>query len=102
MSESNEILYCVGHREHGGFTLEALDWKTGEQVFYKTLGSPYNPFGCGIEIGKNRDVIAGTLFGPVRVTDADIVEKDSVEGIDDAVDAIEMLMSGKIDWSQLL
>jgi hypothetical protein len=102
VSEANEILYCVGHRKGEGFTLEALDWNTGEQVFYKTMGVLYNPFGAGIEIGKNRDVIAGSLLGPVRVTDADIVEKDTVEGLDDAVDAIEMLMSGKMNWVQFL
>ena len=49
------------------FTLEAIDWVTGEQKWFKNLGWTKNPFYAGVEIGTNNDIMIGTLLGPVRV-----------------------------------
>ena len=49
------------------FTLEAIDWITGEQKWFKNLGVTKNPFYAGVEIGTNIDILVGTLLGPVRV-----------------------------------
>ena len=60
------------------------------------MGGLYNPFGAGIEIGKNNDIVAGTLLGPIRVTDEDIVETEALEGIGNLTDAIKIFISGQI------
>ena len=66
MSEKDNTFYCIGKRD-GKFTLEAIDWISGEQKWFKNLGYIFNPFYAGNEIGTNNELIVGTLLGPVRV-----------------------------------
>ena len=66
MSEKDNTFYCIGKRGMS-FTLEAIDWITGEQKWFKELGMTKNPFYAGVEIGTNNDILIGTLLGPVRV-----------------------------------
>jgi hypothetical protein len=68
VSEFDKTFYCIGHRDNK-YTLEVLSWETGEQVLYKELGSFYNPFYAGNELGVHRDFIIGSLLGPIRVTE---------------------------------
>jgi len=49
--------------------LEALDWETGKEKFYKNIGTHSNPLYSGTEIGSHKDVMIGTVFGPVRIKD---------------------------------
>lgn len=52
MSEDDETFYCIGKRDEGkNFSLEALDWKTGESKFFVDLGTKANPMYAGCEIG---------------------------------------------------
>lgn len=53
----------------GTWTLEALDWETGESKFHVPLGGSweYNPFYAATEIGPDQAIYAGTLGGFVKV-----------------------------------
>ena len=66
VSEKDSTFYCIGKRDRT-FTLEAIDWVTGEQKWFKDLGYTKNPFYAGAEIGTDNDLLVGTLLGPVRV-----------------------------------
>jgi hypothetical protein len=70
MSSSSNLFYCIGKREHIGWTLEALNWDNGESVFYVDLGFgwDYNSNYAATEIGPNKEVISGTMFGIVRIS----------------------------------
>lgn len=70
MSASSQLFYCVGAR-WGGWTIEGLDWRTGEEHFYKWLGwNPlYNSFYAGTQIGDNGTMVSGTTFGVMEMDD---------------------------------
>ena len=73
------IAYCLGKRaaghgpnpvgRAGEFTLEALDWATGESIFSHALGRSiaWNSNYAGTEVGSDGEVIMGTLGGVLRV-----------------------------------
>lgn len=69
-SGANQILYCWGARD-GEWTLEGLDWNTGNSNFHYTLGSDqrYNPNGAPITIAPNGAIDCGCRggLGMVRV-----------------------------------
>jgi hypothetical protein len=50
VSEADKTFYCIGNRDKK-YTLEALSWESGEQVFFKELGTFMNPFYAGNELG---------------------------------------------------
>ncbi len=68
MSAASGIMYCWGQRSTV-WTLEAMDWATGESVFHKTLGllPKYNSTYAGTEIGPYQNIVSGTIAGVVRV-----------------------------------
>ncbi|CEL97016.1 unnamed protein product [Vitrella brassicaformis CCMP3155] len=78
MSASSGLMYGVGKRRlltnrpaaplQGVWTLEALDWKTGEHVISHPIGSgPFtNSAYAATEIGPD-EIITGTIAGIVRV-----------------------------------
>lgn len=66
VAEKDNTFYCVGKRGKA-YTLEAIDWVTGEQKWFKDLGPTKNPFYAGAEVGTHNDLMIGTVFGPVRV-----------------------------------
>ncbi|KAF8821770.1 hypothetical protein IE077_001602 [Cardiosporidium cionae] len=77
MSASTGILYGIGKRGafgvdaapfRGMWTLEALDWWTGKEVFYYNIAiGPFaNSIYAATEIGPN-EIITGTAAGVVRI-----------------------------------
>ena len=66
VSEVDKTFYCIGYRDNE-YTLEALYWETGEQLFFKKLGKFFNPIYAATELGANNDVIFGSILGPIRV-----------------------------------
>lgn len=68
MSSASGLMYCWGQR-NSIWTLEALDWKTGESVFHKYLGLMqwFNSAYAATEIGADQCIVSGTLFGIARV-----------------------------------
>ena len=60
MSRATQLMYCIGARDEA-WTLEALDWNTGESVFYVPLRHKlkFNSFYAGTQIGPNGDIVSG-------------------------------------------
>ncbi len=76
MSAETGLLYCIGQR--GGYwTLEGLDWKTGESVFYRKLSrnSENNSFYAATEIGKQGNIFTGTFGGMLKFAPNDDIPK---------------------------
>jgi len=68
MSAATNLVYDVGQRD-GVWTWEAIDWSTGETVFYYELGGHfwYNSGWAGTEIGPNKSLFSGTVLGMMRL-----------------------------------
>jgi len=68
MSAATNLVYDVGQRD-GMWTWEAIDWSTGESVFYYGLGGHfwYNSGWAGTEIGPNKSLFSGTVMGMMRL-----------------------------------
>ena len=69
VSEKDGTFYCLGKKDGGEFSLESLSWETGKSNFSKPLGNFINPYYAGAELGVNGDLMIGSFFGPVRVSD---------------------------------
>jgi len=71
-------VFCLGHRGKT-FTLESVDWDSGESLWHKALGHSlaWNSQYAGTEIGTYDDVIMGTLTGILRVTTKEEESYDS-------------------------
>ena len=78
MSESTGLLYCIGQRD-SHWTLEGIDWNTGESVFHRKLarGSKHNSFYAATEIGVNGSILTGTFGGLVRFANLNESESQS-------------------------
>ncbi len=68
MSAASGLFYCIGKREDN-WTLEALDWGTGESAFFKVIGEDgkYNTTYAATEVGHNGNIITGTFKGVVQL-----------------------------------
>lgn len=60
VSGATEIVYCWGARD-GEWTMEAIEWKTGESSFYYLLGSSpkFNVFGGMVVIAPDGAIVCG-------------------------------------------
>ena len=66
VSTGSNIVYTVGARD-GDWTLEGIDWETGESAFHYVTGSGrYNSLFSGINLDAEGRVIHTTAFGIVR------------------------------------
>jgi len=67
MSSTTNLIYDIGQRS-GIWTIEAIDWGTGESAFYRILGPNlrYNSAYAGTEIGPRGRLYTGTLSGLLR------------------------------------
>jgi len=66
-SQGADLVYTCGVRE-GRWTIEAVDWTTGESRFHYVVGgSRYNTLGAGITLDEEGRLLFGTMFGKVRV-----------------------------------
>lgn len=68
MSVASNLMYCWGQRD-AVWTLEALDWDTGDSAFYKELGifPNWNSAYAATEIGLDRNILSGTVGGIARI-----------------------------------
>jgi hypothetical protein len=68
MSSATNLMYSVGQRD-GVWTLEALDWDTGESEFYYEIGdcSRHNSYYAAIQVGPNGSINFGTFLGMIRI-----------------------------------
>lgn len=63
VSVESGMVYTVGAR-NGLYTIEALDWKTGEEVFHWYVGgNRFNSLYSGILINENNEIHYNTLWG---------------------------------------
>ena len=66
VSTGSNLLYTVGARD-GDWTLEAVDWDTGESAFHWVTGSGrYNSLFSGINLDQEGRIVHTTAFGIVR------------------------------------
>ena len=68
-SSATGLMYCIGKRD-STWTLEAIDWLTGEPSFQVMLGSEnqrYNSNYAATEIGPNGSILTGTLTGALWI-----------------------------------
>ena len=68
MSAATGLFYCMGQRE-GRWTLEAVNWATGESVFHQPLsrGSKSNSFYAATEIAAAGTILTGTYGGILKL-----------------------------------
>ncbi|HEX6425039.1 MAG TPA: hypothetical protein VFZ79_16260 [Acidimicrobiales bacterium] len=71
VSTQSNLVYAVGVRD-GKWSLEALDWKTGEEAFHWVLnGSRTNAYYAAIELDPDGNITYGTLLGRLRLVPED-------------------------------
>jgi len=68
MCAATNLIYGAGQRE-GTWTLEAIDWDTGESVFYYELGDRvrHNSGMSTVAIGPDSTIYYGTFLGLIRI-----------------------------------
>jgi len=67
VSYPSDRVYLIGARENQ-WTLEAIDWTSGESAFHTTIGGQrYNPLFSGTEIDELGRIHYGTPWGRVRL-----------------------------------
>jgi hypothetical protein len=67
VSQSSDLVYTCGIRD-GRWTIEAVDWTTGESVFHYVMGgSQFNTLGAGITLDEAGRLLFGTIFGKARI-----------------------------------
>ncbi len=67
VSQGADLVYTCGVRD-GRWTIEAVDWTTGESRFHYVVGgSRYNTLGAGITLDEEGRLVYGTMFGKLRI-----------------------------------
>ena len=67
VSQVNGMAYLIGARNNN-WTLEAMDWETGESQFHYAIGGQrFNPFFSGTLLDEDGRVHYGTPWGRVRL-----------------------------------
>ncbi len=68
MSEETNLIYGIGAR-NAVWSVEALDWDTGESAWHYEVGdrSRHNSAFAAIQVGPEGDVYYGTYFGVIRI-----------------------------------
>ncbi|MFO7589689.1 MAG: hypothetical protein R6X23_02175 [Acidimicrobiia bacterium] len=67
VSQGADLVYTCGARDRQ-WTIEALDWTTGESAFHFVLGdSRFNTLGGGVTLDEDGRLLFGTIFGKARV-----------------------------------
>lgn len=69
MSEASNLFYCIGQR-NSVWNLEALDWDTGDSVFYRPMSRWFwhNSFYAGTQVGPFGDIWSGTVTGAIQLS----------------------------------
>jgi hypothetical protein len=67
VSLGSDLAYTIGVRD-GQWTLEGLDWQTGESRFHQVLGgAEANSLFSGVVMDEEGRVVYGTIFGLARI-----------------------------------
>jgi hypothetical protein len=67
VSQASDLVYTCGTRDRQ-WTIEAIDWTTGEPSFHYVLGgSQFNTLGGGVTIDDDGRLLFGTIFGKTRI-----------------------------------
>ena len=67
VSIGSNVVYTCGTRQ-GKWTIEALDWSTGESLGYWLTGdSRFNTLGGGVQLDNDGQVVFGSIFGKSRI-----------------------------------
>ncbi len=67
VSVGSDLVYTCGTREWK-WTIEAVDWSTGEPAFHYVLGgSRFNTLFAGVTLDDDGRLLFGTMFGKARV-----------------------------------
>ncbi|NIR38593.1 MAG: hypothetical protein GWN79_15570 [Actinobacteria bacterium] len=67
VAEESGLVYTCGARD-GQWTIEAVDWDTGESAFHYVLGgSKFNTVGAGVTVDDDGRLLFGSMYGKTRV-----------------------------------
>ena len=67
VAQESDLVYTCGTRD-GRWTIEAVDWTTGESRFHYVVGgSRYNTLGGGVTVDDDGRLLYGTIFGKTRI-----------------------------------
>ena len=67
VSQASDLVYTCGARD-GGWTIEAVNWTTGEPAFHFMLGSSqFNTVGAGVTLDDDGRLLFGNIFGKTRI-----------------------------------
>ena len=67
VSQGSDLVYTCGTRDRK-WTIEAVDWTTGEPAFHYVVGdSRFNTLGAGILLDDEGRLLYGTIFGKTRI-----------------------------------
>jgi len=67
VSQGSDTVYTCGTRA-GLWTIEALDWTTGEASGHWVLGdSRFNTLGGGVHLDEEGRILFGSIFGKTRI-----------------------------------
>ncbi|MFC2027968.1 hypothetical protein ACFLU3_04710 [Chloroflexota bacterium] len=69
MSSATNLIYQIGQR-NGVWTLEAIDWDTGESAWHYEIGdrSYHNSFFAASVVGPDESIYYGTFIGLMRIS----------------------------------
>jgi len=105
MSSASSIAYVIGQRE-GMWTLEAIDWDTGESAWYYEIGdkSRHNSAYAAIEIGPDGTIYYSTFWGIMRIRPSvDPLPSEVVASTSETkpitIETVESSAHGGISWS---
>ena len=67
VAQASDLVYTCGSRD-GMWTIEAVNWTTGESAFHYVLGgSKFNTLGAGVTVDDDGRILYGTMYGKVRI-----------------------------------
>ncbi len=67
VSQGADLVYTCGARDFN-WTIEAIDWTTGEARFHYVVGgSQFNTLGAGVLIDDDGRLLFGNIFGKTRI-----------------------------------
>ncbi len=67
VAQESDLVYTCGAR-NGKWTIEAVDWTTGEARFHLVMGgSQFNTLGAGVTIDEDGRLLFGNIFGKTRI-----------------------------------
>jgi len=67
VAQESDLVYTCGTRD-SQWTIEAVDWTTGESRFHYVVGgSRYNTLGGGVTVDDDGRLLYGTIFGKTRI-----------------------------------